>query len=718
MISRVICGVICLLALTATTPLSAATKSNPTAVRIQSPILGDLRVGQSLATASACSTGSDTAYYWMINGWVYGNELYKGYVDPAHWCPGPYPFTVEEVNMPMYLKAGSIINVSVDVEAVDPTNPSCPVPGNLLSISSSYDLGPAPVSGIYNLWIPLDSPVTVDGPFFVGFFIGNIINPSVDTVALITDNFPEACNSYNIWDTTIGFVDLDNNDIFDFPGKLMLYCSGTTGGFGGTAPAPAGALLSPKKSDYLMGSTDFWFNETSNSKILSYAAFEWRIGTGAWTEISRDYDGASPLRDGVTAATAGEGWSYSWNLAGVTEGLRQIKATVIDTLGRKAADSFNVFFEPTPPLNGITSPANGADFCPQTNYIFSTSDENMQFIELYKKDAQTTFALGLPTMNQATVGDANGNINDGNHAAGNEYGDYYCGPVAAAIAIKYLADHGVPNIMDSSGVTLTISKVAEKLAASFKTRANKGTYDNRFFGGLKEYLFNTGDEATLGFDRNPSYFDIRIWVEEEGRIAMLGLGGNPGLWVTVNGFSGWQNVDSTYTISISNPLTGTIQSTTIRNTVSGSELLVSGVWHTVDIMVSLLAKTWVPTRTLIGADASSANGWSINWTPANVTEGNLYFFRARGVDLTNYSKTATIMIQYDCSNFFTKGDYTGDGYANIVDLAYLISYFGNKGPAPSGGIYRADANCDNYVNIADMIYYMNYLFGKVAAPCH
>lgn len=716
MISRVICGVICLLALTSSTPLSAASKSAPTAVRIQSPILGDLRAGQSLSAASACTTGSDTSFYWMIHGWVFGNELYKGYVDPSLWCTGPYPFTVQEVNMPMYLKAGKSITVSVDVEALDLTVPNCPVPGNLLSISSSYTLGPAPQSGIYNLWIPLDSAVTVNGPFFVGFFIGNSVNPDVDSFALVTDNSPLACNSYNIWDTAIGFVDLNDNTTYNFPGKLMLYCSGTAGGSGGSAPAPAGTLLSPKRSEFLMGETEFWFNETSGSNIIDFAKFEWKNGV-AWTEIARDYDGTSPLRDGVTAATAGEGWSFDWNLAGVPEGVRKINATLIDTLGRTVSDSFNVFFEPTPPLTGISTPVNGADFCPQTNFIFATSDENMQFVELYKKDAQTNFSAGVVTMNQNTVGNANGNPNDGNHAP-SEFGDYYCGPVAAALAVKFLADHGVPNIMVAVDTPLTLIQVAERLATNFKTRANKGTYDTKFFTGLRDYVVAMGDEATIGYDRNPTYFDIRVWVEEEGRVAMLGLGGNPGLWVTVDGFSGWMNVDSTFNITISNPVTGTLQSTKIRNGFVGSELLVGGVWHPVDIMISLLAKNWTVTRSLIGADANGGNGWSINWTPAGVVESNLYFFRARGVDMSNYSKTATIILQYGCAGFYTIGDYNGDGLANIVDLTLLINYFGKKGPAPLGGVSRADANCDQYVNVADMIYYMNFLFGRVSPPCH
>jgi hypothetical protein len=272
--------------------------------------------------------------------------------------------------------------------------------------------------------------------------------------------------------------------------------------------------------------------------------------------------------------------------------------------------------------------------------------------------------------------------------------------------------------MIEAGTPLTMSQVAEKLATNFKTRFNKGTYDHFFFAGLREYVVTMGDEASVGYDRNPSYFDIRVWAEEEQRVVMLGLGGNPGLWVTVAGFSGWVNADTTYNITISNPVTGTLQSTNIRNIGGGSEILVSGVWHSVDIMISLLAKNLTVTRTLIGADANGGNGWSVNWTPSGLTNGNLYFFRARGVDMSNYSKTATILLQYDCANFFTVGDYNGDGNSNIADLTYLISYFGKKGPAPIGGVERADANCDNHVNIGDMIYFMNYLFGKVPAPCH
>ena len=108
---------------------------------------------------------------WQIDSWVTGNELYKAYIDPSLGCADPYPFAVTEINMPMTFALAADIYASVDIEAVDLTDPSCPFPGDLISLSSQYQLT-APEPGVYSIWIPLDSPVIVNGPFFAGFFIG------------------------------------------------------------------------------------------------------------------------------------------------------------------------------------------------------------------------------------------------------------------------------------------------------------------------------------------------------------------------------------------------------------------------------------------------------------------------------------------------------------------------------------------------------------------
>ena len=95
-----------------------------------------------------------------------------------------------------------------------------------------------PAAGLYDIWIPLDSPVVVNGPFFAGFFISNLIDAAVNP-AVITDSIPVTCASWNIWDTTEGWADLGNNTIWNFPGRLVLYAAGIPGGSsGGDDPAP------------------------------------------------------------------------------------------------------------------------------------------------------------------------------------------------------------------------------------------------------------------------------------------------------------------------------------------------------------------------------------------------------------------------------------------------------------------------------------------------
>ena len=75
-------------------------------------------------------------------------------------------------------------------------------------------------------------------------------------------------------------------------------------------------------------------------------------------------------------------------------------------------------------------------------------------------------------------------------------------------------------------------------------------------------------------------------------------------------------------------------------------------------------------------------------------------------------------MNYDCANFYVKGDYNGDNATNLQDLVYIIDFVLNGGPPPLGGTGRADANCDNNVNITDVVYYMNFMFGSAGTPCY
>lgn len=704
----------CFVLLLLTAPINAVEKKEARLIRIGDLPSQEIRIRPGLAAADMCIVRHDSGVVWKIDGWVIGNELYKEYLDPAASCANPYPFTVTEIVMAMYFFGMPLLYVSVDVEEVDNSVPGCPFPGDLLAISSEWEVQ-IPGTGLYEIWVPLDTPQVVNGPFFAGFYIGNTLDPA-DSPAVITDDIPIQCTSYNIWDSTTGYVDLNNNAIWNFPGRLVLYAAGIPGG-NGSQPEPALSLIAPENNDTLFGSTDLWAWDTSGSEIIDYVSFEYSSG-GSYVEIGRDYDGLNALRDGVNNSGTGDGFSLNWDFSSLPEGTYTLRATVYDTLGRSSFDNIAVYLEPTPPIPTITSPNNGSDFCSPLELLMIISDEDLSFIEIYRHDAQTDYSAGLVTLDQSTLGDTNGNPGDGNHAANGEYGDFYCGPVAAAIAVKLWFDRGYELLMREGYEFMSIDTVAERLAEKFTTRENLGTYDENLLAGLREYSSTHGNKLTFDYHRNPDYFLLRGWVEEEERVVIIGLGGTPGVWLAVDGFSEWEQPDGSYLVRLSDPLTGTLVEVAMRTNLATNQVHYNGNWQSVDLMVSLLARDWAVSRSLIGADMNGADGWSFSWTPTGLTEENAYFFPAFGHDAGGLVGSWVVLLKYNCSQTYTPGDYDGDDQANVVDLNYLMRFITLDGPAPIGGAGRADANCDNHVNVADVVYYMNYLFNTAGPPCY
>jgi hypothetical protein len=271
--------------------------------------------------------------------------------------------------------------------------------------------------------------------------------------------------------------------------------------------------------------------------------------------------------------------------------------------------------------------------------------------------------------------------------------------------------------MKSGTTVLAIANVAETLATLFSTRANLGTRDESLYAGLKSYATARGNEFNFDLQRNPTYWSIRTWVEEERRGVILGLSGNPGMYVAVNGFSGWMQLDSSYLVSISDPIAGSIHDASCRNQLGTWQLQIGSIWHPIDIMLSVTAKTLNITRTLAGTDANRDDGLSINLPSTGMTENNAYFLRAVGRDSSGFQSSTTVLTRFSCAGVYAAGDYNGDGSADLGDLFVLINFINGTGFAPDGGARRADTNCDNFVNVADIIYYLNYLYGVAATPC-
>ncbi len=676
-------------------------KSNISVTKVNNTTINEIRIRPSLSTADTCILRHDQGIVFRINGWVVGNELYKSYLDPSVGCPTPYPFTITEINMPMIFNDSTTMTVSVDVERVDYSNPNCPFPDTvMLGISSAYTIT-IPNAGIYELWIPLDQPIIVNEPFFAGFFIGEITNPLCSASVVIDDNLSTICMSYNVWDDTLGFIDLNNNEFFNFPGQLVLYASGITGG-NSLEPTPQVSLLSPAMNDSLYKTVEIWVNENSGSSIIDYVSFAYESGAN-YIEIGRDYDGTQAFRDGVTTGNGGNGYSLNWDfstVAAVTEGIYNIKVTAVDTLGREASEIFSIFLEPTPPIGTITSPVNEAVFCPSFDILMSSKDENLSTISLGYKRAEPDFSINSQTLLLS------------------DFGDFYSPAVAAALAVEVLSNRGYSYIMRDGFNTLTVAQMTTHLAGFMNIVQNSGASDESIYQGLKTFNSTVGSTIDLNYQRFPNYLDLRSKIEFNGQVMMIGLGGTSNSWLLIDGFNGNKLLNGSYQIKISNPLTASIEIVELRNLNVGCEIFYEGAWQPLEIAITMSVPGWNKELVNFGADFNRADGWSFNWTPPNLWQNYYYFIETKGFDQTGMSGFDVTMLQYDCTQFYAAGDFNNDGVADILDLDLLIVYFTTHGPPPIGGDARADTNCDGYLNITDIVYFANFIFGAAATPCY
>lgn len=224
------------LSLLVTSGMAAAGRSKqPRKVRLEQATVQRISPGSVARYDSTCVARNDDGIYWRLNGWVIGQEIYKRYINPADSCGALYPFEVIGVGILLNFGNPGTIQLSADIELADTTNPGCPAPGTLLGSASATHEFTIPEAGLYDLFVPLDQPITVTAPFFAGMFIANIVD-SADLVGLIIDSSshwpnPLPCWSYNAWDSS-GYHDLVNNEFWNFPGRLVMYASVTPGSSG------------------------------------------------------------------------------------------------------------------------------------------------------------------------------------------------------------------------------------------------------------------------------------------------------------------------------------------------------------------------------------------------------------------------------------------------------------------------------------------------------
>jgi hypothetical protein len=683
--------------------------------RLQYDTIEQLHAAPHFASAEACTVQHTGDPYWLIQHWLLGAELYKTYQDPALSCSGPYPFSVEEVHMILYMEQPCTLYVSVDVETVDLSVAACPFPGDLLSISSEY-MFVIPGEGLWQIAVPLDSAAVVNGPYFAGFYIANLIDTALG-VCMVTDNSPSTCTDYNAWDPEVGYIDLADNDYFNFPGNIILFSTGTPGGGGPAEPAPGITLLKPRSEEIITGGLECWALEFSGSSIIDSVVFSYR-GAGSWYRFASDADGSCPFRNGLEPSGTGRGYSTDLDYSYLSEGMYWIRAVAFDSFGRTAVDSHRVSIDPTPPDPVILSPENMDTVCHPVTLEAITPDENINLVRFMKKDFHNDYSVAISPIIQTNYGDTNDNPYDGNPATGGEFGEYYCGPTAAAMVIKYWFDQGYVFSMREGGVQISVDTVVERMAELMSTRDNQGTYDDHFYLGLFDYIAAHGNELVLDCRRQPDYRIIRVLFEEREQVLLLGVGGTPGVYLVLAGLSGLEDALGRYRITVADPVSGTLYDTYIRNAQSGSEIYYADDWHPLDIAFSVVGASHAVSRDLINNDFSDDDGWIYEWPSSDMIEDSLYYLTAMAIDVQGRLALATNIVQYGCGEGFTRGDYNGDGSLDATDIVMLINYVYKNGPPPEGGAHRADANCDYMIDISDVIYAIKYFYSSGPEPCY
>ena len=659
----------------------------------------DYQVAPRFSTAELCTVRHDDGAYWAITNWLIGDELYKSYQNPSLSCDLPYPFSVEDVYMVLACSLACTLYVSTDVESADFTDPDCPIPGNLLSISQMYEVN-LPQGGLYQIAIPLDSPAVVEEPYFAGFYYSGLVD-TLARVSLVTDNIPVPCVAYNIWDTTIGWVDLDSTGypgFPQFPGRLLLFSSGTTGGSSGEEPVPSVSILKPADGEAITGEAIIWAAETAGSHIVDYARFDYRDGVD-WFEIGRDYDGSRALRNGVDTSGSGEGYTIPWDYSGLTEGTYWLKVTIYDTLGRFDVDSIPVEIDPTPPNPVFTIPESMDTICLPINLTVTSDDENISSVIFEKKNASMDHQVVVLPIDQSP------------------HGNTYCGPIAGAIAVKYWFDEGYIYGMREGNQYLPLDTVVERMADLMRTGRNNGTYDDLFYFGLRQYILTHGNELLLNACWNPDYADFRILFEERELLVILGLAGSPGLYLVTGGVDGLEDQQGRYAFKAADPITASIIDTYMRNNGGGAEVYYDGSWHALDVIITVMGNALTINRDYVGSGSAAGNQWSYTWSSSDMIEDSAYFVSATAIDATGREELATSFVLNKCE-LYMKGDYDANDVVNAGDALYLENYIYKNGPAPVGGAGRGDANCDGNIDIGDIAAIILYIYGVGLEPCY
>lgn len=645
--------------------------------------------------------------------WMTGIEIYYAYQDlffPKVTCDTIYPYVVTHIGMTIVLNDAGTINVMVFVADVDPifSSPICPVPGEIIYVGNEYPVE-IPGPGVYSLVLALETPVPVYGPYFACMYFGSDMTAMYPGLALDTAAY--LCITYNEWGE--GLVDLASNDYYNFPGTVHLYSIGYAKG----DMLPKLRFLVPSDSGVTYPGKTIWVGEANDALVYQGAAFEY-FKSGVWYQFGADFDGSSPLRDGVTPATVGDGWSAVWQPFGLNEGTYLMRVTVADFDSTYTMDTASVYLDMKPLAPEFLNRTDLMSTCGAETVRVAIEDENPVAVTFGFRYLPNFEERTLQLLRRNDYGDANNNPSDGNHNYSGEFGEYYSAPTILTSFFKHWFDKGYIEVMAEGSTFLTTTQMAESLAVDFDTRDNLGTQDDNLAAGLIDYLKAHGNRIKPDIMPKPNWEWFKSTYLGRQATVMLAIDGPFGHWLAAQKVDFAASANDSFPVTYYDPVGGVLRSSFL---IARGDSLVLGYLpnnkkYRAQLGVALYPKQEAITYSTFWTDFNTLDGFYGLLPTGTFQEDLLYLVRARALDANNDVADSYWIIKNNCTSPVVRGDADHTGMITISDAVYLISYIFASGPPPAT-LINGDADCTGSITISDAVFIITYIFASGPAPC-
>lgn len=239
-----------------------------------------------------------------------------------------------------------------------------------------------------------------------------------------------------------------------------------------TSPSP-GAVLSSLPIRFQVAP------ESGHVPVTS-VAFDYRVPPDPfWHPFAIDTDGSGPRQGTSTWIGTGDGWSALFP-GPLAEGPVEFRVTATDTFGQVMTGAEICFYDPTPLAPRLL------DGPPLAATVFD-SDLLEGDAELTDEQVDALLLILFPIHwhHKRTLVHVDQDEMDIKDAAGNDLSGNACGPVAAAVCLKWFGDRYPALARD-------VDSLARAIAKDAKTTAAKGTNDDDLAAAIKAALKRAG----------------------------------------------------------------------------------------------------------------------------------------------------------------------------------------------------------------------------------